>query len=76
MKTTTRFMLFDILLIAAALAAAAVMFLAEIHGEAKERAIGEQEEHLRVFWELLRGKGQTFSIRNGNLLVGDYGMCQ
>jgi diguanylate cyclase (GGDEF)-like protein/PAS domain S-box-containing protein len=72
MKTTTRFMLFDILLIAAALAAAAVMFLAEIHGEAKERAIGEQEEHLRVFWELLRSKGQTFSIRNGKLLVGDY----
>jgi diguanylate cyclase (GGDEF)-like protein/PAS domain S-box-containing protein len=65
-------MLLDILLIAAALAAAAVMFLAEIHEEATERAVHEQEKHLRVFWELLRNRGQKYSIRNGRLLVGDY----
>ncbi len=72
MKNITKFMLFDILLIAVALAVAAVMFLAEIHEEARGWAIHEQEEHLGTFWELLRNKGQKFSVRNGRLRVGNY----
>lgn len=65
-------MLFNVLLVAAALATAATMFIAEVHEEAKEWAIHEQEEHLKTFWELLRIKGQSFEISNGKLLVGNY----
>jgi len=71
-KNTTRFMLFNVLLVAAALATAAAMFIAEIHEEAKGWAIHEQEQHLRTFWELLRNKGITFRINNGRLMAGNY----
>ena len=72
MKNTSRFMLFNVLLVALALASAAAMFITEIHQEAKIWAIHEQEQHLKTFWELLRTKGQHFRIENGKLLAGDY----
>ncbi|NVN91943.1 MAG: PAS domain S-box protein [Desulfuromonadales bacterium] len=72
MKNTTRFMLFNVLLVAMALATAAAMFLAEIHQESKVWALHEQEQHLKTFWELLRNKGRNFRIVDGNLMVDSY----
>jgi len=72
MKNTTRFMLFNVLLVAVALATAAAMFLVEIHQESKGWAIREQEHHLKAFWELLRNKGQNFRTVDGKLLAGNY----
>lgn len=72
MTYITRFMLFDIMMVAAALAITAAMFLAEIHEEVEVWAIQQQEQHLKTFWELLRNKGQTFRIKNDKLMAGDY----
>lgn len=72
MKNTTRFMLFNVLLVAVALATAAAMFLTEIHQESKIWAVHEQEQHLKTFWELLKNKGRDFRIVDGNLMAGSY----
>ena len=72
MKITTRFLYLDILLLAIALAAATVTFLAEIHEAAETRALTEQEQHLKTFWKLLKTKGQEFRIVDGKLLAGNY----
>jgi len=72
MKNTSRLMLFNVLLVAVALASATAMFLAEIHQESKRWAIHEQEEHLKTFWELLRNKGKDFRIVDGKLMAGSY----
>lgn len=72
MKNTTRFMLFNVLLVALALATAAAMFLAEIHREARSRAITEQEHHLLTFWSFLGDKGDELRVVDGKLLAGNY----
>ncbi|ABK98762.1 PAS domain S-box protein [Pelobacter propionicus] len=72
MKNTTRFMLFNVLLVALALATAAAMFLAEIYQESRQSAINDQEQHLQTFWELLRSKGEDIRIVGGKLMAGTY----
>jgi PAS domain S-box-containing protein len=72
MKNSTRFMLFNVLLVALALATAAAMFLAEIYQESRQSAINDQERHLQTFWEILRSKGDDIRIVNGRLMAGNY----
>jgi methyl-accepting chemotaxis protein len=72
MKIRTKVTLLNILLVTAAIAITVVFSLIQIHVDATQQAKGVQESHLRTFWTLLRSKGDTFGIRDGKLMVGDY----
>jgi len=72
MKIRTKFTLLNIVLVTSAVAITTIVSLAHIHGDAVERARAVQESHLRTFWTLLKGKGGTFSVRDGKLFAGDY----
>jgi PAS domain S-box-containing protein len=70
MKTTTRFMLLNVLLITIGIAVTAGFFLRQMRSDAKTRLIAAQESHLRTLWDLLQAKGQDFRIVDGQMLVG------
>ncbi|MDD2320779.1 MAG: methyl-accepting chemotaxis protein [Geobacteraceae bacterium] len=72
MKIRTKATLLNILLVTAAIAITVIFSLIQIHADATAQAKEVQESHLRTFWELLRAKGDTFSIKDGKLMVGDY----
>jgi len=72
MKTTKRFMLFDVLLIALALATAAGTFLTEMYVEAEKAALSDQDQRLKTFWRLLASKGRDIRSVDGRLLAGEY----
>lgn len=72
MKIRTKVTLLNILLVTAAVAITVVFSLIQIHVDAIRQAKEYQEAHLRTFWDLLHSKGDTFSIRDGKLLVGTY----
>ena len=69
-----RFNLFVVssLIIILALFFSTAMFLIHIRSEAFRRAQIEQEQAIRVFWQLLQAKGSGFRIVDGKLLAGNY----
>lgn len=72
MKTTSRFMQLNAVLVAVALVTAAFAFIMELHGEARQRALAEQEKHMKTFRTLLAEKGKDIHVREGKLLAGEY----
>jgi methyl-accepting chemotaxis protein len=72
MKIRTKFTLLNIALVTAAIAITTAFSLMQIHRDAVEQARAVQESHLRTFWELLKDKGKTFTVRDGKLFAGEY----
>lgn len=72
MKTTSKFIQLNAILVAVALVTAAFAFIMELHGEARQRAVSEQERYLKTFKVLLADKGKDIHIRDGKLLAGGY----
>jgi two-component system, cell cycle sensor histidine kinase and response regulator CckA len=72
MKTTSRFMLLNVLIVTVAIIATTVFFLGQMHAEAKRQANAAQDNHLRTFWQLLSTKGKDFRLVNGTMLVDNY----
>jgi len=72
MKISTKFTLLNILLVTFAITITTVFSLAQIRGDAESQARAVQESHLKTFWELLRAKGKSFAVRDGELFAGDY----
>lgn len=72
MKTTSRFMLINVVLVTVAIAATTLFFLGQMRAEAEKQATIAQDNHIRTFWKLLRAKGNEFRIEENKLLVGTY----
>ncbi|MEA5113377.1 MAG: methyl-accepting chemotaxis protein [Geobacteraceae bacterium] len=72
MKIRTKFTLLNIVLVTSAIAITTCFSLVQIHRDAVSQARAVEESHLRVFWELLKDKGNRFHVRDGKLLAGDY----
>lgn len=72
MMIRSKLTLLNILLVTAAITITTVFSLIQIHNDAKDQARSVQESHIKAFWELLKSKGDSFSVRDGRLLAGDY----
>jgi len=48
------------------------LVLRQVYQEGLREAGIQQQNALKLFWELLRAKGSDFQIRGGNLLAGEY----
>ena len=48
------------------------MCLVNFHKELKRISSANQEMRIKVFWDLLKQKGDGFRIENDNLYIGDY----
>jgi PAS domain S-box-containing protein len=70
-KQTREVFLFGVI-VACAISLATIFSLVEIRREAVRQAMQLQESHIRTFWELLRAKGETIRVVNGDLVAGDY----
>jgi len=72
MMIRSKLTLLNVLLVTAAITITTVFSLIQIRDDAACQARSAQESHLKTFWELLRSKGDVFSVREGKLLAGDY----
>ncbi len=72
MMIRSKLTLLNILLVTAAITITTIFSLLQIRRDAENQARNVQESHIKTFWELLRAKGDAFSIREGKLLAGDY----
>src|SRR5665647_1107505 len=72
MKTLTKLILANGLIAILIISTFAVLALNRFHREAVREIDADLERCLRTSWELLRQKGQDFSIVDGKLLAGSY----
>lgn len=72
MRLTTRFMLLNIIIVLTTITITTSFALFRIHKEISRQANVAQESRLNTFWELLRSKGNDFSVVNNKLLAGNY----
>lgn len=72
MKFTTKIIVTNIVVIMMAIAVTTYFTFIRMQTELKRQATVSQENTLKTFWELLKAKGNDFSIANGKLYVGAY----
>lgn len=72
MKSTRRILLLVLVLFTMAVVIAGLYALNHVRDEAYRQSGLDMERRLKTFWELLRTKGDRFSIRKGQLYAGDY----
>ncbi|AJY70758.1 chemotaxis protein [Geobacter sulfurreducens] len=72
MKIRTKFVVVNLLIVCCALAAVAAACLVEFNRELRRQAVTSQEIRLKTFWELLRQKGDGFTVADGKLMAGSY----
>ena len=72
MKPIKRSVAFLALVLAVAVTIAGVYSLNSMREEAYRQADLDMERRIKTFWELVRTKGDSFSIRENKLMIGNY----
>ena len=72
MKLRTKFVLLNGAIVTIAVACVAVVSLTLFQKEMVRQVSKDQENRIRVFWELLHQKGMDLKIADGKLMVGNY----
>ena len=72
MKLTTKFMMINVFVVITAITITTCFTFVCINKEIRRQASVSQESILKMFWELLKGKGSDFHIANGKLMADGY----
>ncbi len=72
MKIRSQLVLFSLLGVGAALCIITVVCLSIFHQALMAQIKDAQDDHLRVFWELLKDKGTHFQIADGRIMADSY----